>query len=138
MNCGAFFRRPKSKVIRADKNFCDTVCKDAYMKGPSHPSWRHGKSASTFTTWVQNQSEYKDWKEKCLMRAGYVCEVSGRSDNLNVHHIMPKALHHDRAFDLDNGIVLNEEVHLRVHELIRDGKGYEEAIEIVKKEYSSL
>lgn len=135
VNCGTFFRRPQSKVIRAEKNFCDEVCKEAYMKGPSHPSWRHGQSASTFSKWVQNQSEYKSWREAVLARSGYQCEITGEKDLLEVHHIMPKAGHHDRAFDIDNGIVLSEKCHKRIHELIRDGKGYEEAVDILRAEY---
>ena len=135
-NCGSFFRRPRSKVIRAEKNFCDETCKEAYMKGPSHPQWKHGNSASTFSKWVQNQSEYKDWREKVLARAGYQCEITGSKEQLDVHHILPKANHYDKAFDLDNGIVLSKPCHDRVHELIREGKDYHEAIEILKSEFN--
>lgn len=135
MNCGVFFRRPLSKIIRAEKVFCDEVCKEAYMKGPSHPSWRHGKSALTFSKWVQNQGEYKKWREAVLARAGYQCEITGDKNLLEVHHIMPKAGHQDRAFDLDNGIVLSERCHKRIHELIRDGYGYEDAVIKLKEEY---
>lgn len=134
-NCGSFFRRPKSKVIRAEKNFCDEVCKEAYMKGPSHPSWRHGNSASTFSKWVQNQSEYKEWRQKVLARAGHKCEITGVTTDLDIHHLCPKASHYDKAFDVDNGIVLSKECHRRIHELIRDGKGYEEAVDILRAEY---
>ena len=32
-NCGVFFRRSASKIKRAEKSFCDEICKFAYMKG---------------------------------------------------------------------------------------------------------
>lgn len=134
-NCGSFFRRPKSKVIRAEKNFCDEICKEVYMKGPNHPMWQQGQTASTFSKWVQNQSEYKEWREKVLARAGYQCEITGSTEGLDVHHILPKATNYDKAFDLDNGIVLSKECHKKVHEFIRAGYDYDEAVQKLREEY---
>jgi len=137
-NCGNFFRRPRSKIDRAKQNFCDEVCKAAFMRGPEHPSWRTGKSANSFSKWIQGQAEYKKFKEICLERAEHKCEITGTTDNLNVHHINPKAenISPEKACDPDNGIVISEEVHRRIHSLIREGNGYEESIEIVRKEHN--
>jgi 5-methylcytosine-specific restriction endonuclease McrA len=109
------------------------------MKGPLHPSWKHGKSAATFSSWVKNQKEYDEWRKTVLERDGNQCVISGRTDNLQVHHVLPKAegFSPEKAFDPDNGITLNFEVHQRVHELIREGLDYEEAVEKVRKEYNN-
>lgn len=137
VNCGNLFRRPKSKIIRAKNNFCDEVCKEAFMKGVNHPSWKTGKSASTFSNWVKNQSEYKKWRDDALVRAEYKCEITGRIENLEVHHIMPKQekLHPERVFDPENALVLCKEAHDRIHTIIREGKGFEEAVELLREEY---
>jgi hypothetical protein len=57
-NCGTLFRRPQSKIDRAKQQFCDNLCKLAFMKGPNHPAWKTGKTASSFSSWVKNQADY--------------------------------------------------------------------------------
>jgi hypothetical protein len=117
--------------------FCDDECRAVWMKGAHHPSWKGGKTANTFSEWVKNQSQYKNWVEAVLERDEHTCQISGRTDNLQAHHILMKAemYHPEKVFDPENGITLNKDVHQRVHEVIREGKDYEEAIEVVRKEY---
>lgn len=138
-NCGTMFRRPPSKVERAKHQFCDELCKVAYMKGANHPMWKTGKTAATFSTWIKNQAGYQKWRDAVLERDGYMCAISSRTDNLDVHHIIPKqeGISPERALDVSNGITMNREVHERVHELIRQGHEFEEAITILKKEYGT-
>lgn len=135
VNCGDINRRPKSKVDRANNNFCDDVCRVAYQTGPSHPSWKTGKSANTFSSWVKNQAQYHQWREEVLSIAGFKCEISGRTEDLDVHHICEKAIDNSKAFDVDNGMVLNREIHNEIHALTRDGKTFEESIEILRQKY---
>lgn len=137
-NCGSIFRRPPSKAVRARNTFCDEDCKKGFMKGVNHPSWRHGKTAATFSSWIKNQAGYQDWRQKVLERDGHMCAISGRTDDLQVHHVLPKAenISPDKALDVNNGLTLNREVHERVHSLIREGYGFEEALEKLKQEYS--
>jgi hypothetical protein len=42
------------------------------------------------------------------------------------------------VFDVNNGITLNFEVHQEIHKLIRDGVGFEEAIQHLKEKYGNL
>jgi hypothetical protein len=135
VNCGAFFRRPTSKIERAKQQFCDVVCKQAFFAGPNHPSWSTGVTARSFSTWVVNQSGYKKWKEAVLERDGYACVISGRKNELHAHHIVMKALDPSMAFNIDNGITLNEQIHIEIHKLIREGVGFEEAIQKLKDKH---
>ena len=136
-NCGWFFRKPASRVKRAKHQFCEDICRQAWMKGANHPAWKTGITANTFSSWVKNQAEYRQWAENVLERDNHTCVISGRTDNLEAHHILMKAESEspDKVFDIDNGITLNKEVHQRMHELIREGKGVEESMEQLKKEY---
>lgn len=138
-NCGCFFRKPPSRVTRAKNQFCDEVCKIAWHKGANHPHWKTGDSAATFSTWVKNQQAYKDWQMAVFTRDNFTCQISGRTDNIEAHHILMKAerFNPEKAFDVNNGITLNKEVHTKIHELIRDGKEFEEAIEFLKNEYET-
>jgi 5-methylcytosine-specific restriction endonuclease McrA len=137
VNCGTIFRRPKSKILRARNQFCDDLCKVAYFKGSLHPSWKKGKTASSFSEWIKNSSAYDEFKKKVLERDNNKCVISGRIDNLHVHHIFPKAegFYPEKSLDINNGITLNEEIHREIHSLIKEGIGYEQAVEKLKNEY---
>jgi hypothetical protein len=138
-NCASIFRRSKSKIDRAKNQFCDEDCKNAWMKGPQHPAWKTGVSALSFSSWIKNQTAYDDWRNAVLERDNYRCIISGRTDNLQAHHVLPKAegMSPEKAFDVSNGITLNVEVHQRIHSLIKTGIDFQEAIEIVSNEYQT-
>lgn len=138
-NCGFLFRKPPSRVKRSKNQFCSKDCKDAYMTGINHPSWRTGKSSKSFSEWVKNQKEYKTWRISVLERDGYKCAISGKTEELEAHHILPKSesFNPEKAFDVSNGLTVNKQVHDRIHALVRSGYGFEEAIERVKQEYKN-
>ena len=52
------------------------------------------------------------WKEICLKRAGYKSEISGKNNNLVVHHIARKP-NYALRFSTENGIVLTGYEHYR-------------------------
>ncbi len=137
-NCGGFFRRPPSKITRVKNTYCSEGCKVDHMRGSEHSNWQGGKSANTFSQWVKNQKEYKQWKEQVMARDGFKCAISGRTDNLDCHHIYLKSENPERAFDIDNGITVNEDVHREIHKLIHEGLGFEEAVEKIKQEYQNV
>jgi hypothetical protein len=139
-NCGAFFKKPPSKIKRAKNQFCDIYCKEAFFKGINHPNWKHGKNVETFSTWIKNQASYDTWRQSVLERDGNQCVISGRTDNLQAHHIFQKAENFspEKSLDPSNGITLNFEVHVEIHDLIRKGVGFEEAIEVLKKKYNKV
>jgi 5-methylcytosine-specific restriction endonuclease McrA len=136
-NCGTMFRKAPSRVKRATHQFCDQICREAWFKGANHPSWKTGKSAATFSTWVKNQQQYKDFVAAVLERDNYTCQISGKTDDLAVHHIFMKAeqFNPEKAFEVSNGITVNVDVHKRIHQLIREGLGFEQAVEKVRSEY---
>lgn len=134
-NCEVLFRKPKSRVIRAQNQFCSETCRSAYQVGPHHPSWKTGESVKSFSKWIANTSAYNEWKNKALERAGYQCEVTGRNYDLDVHHIAEKAKYHHLSLDLNNALVLNRDVHKRLHSIMAAGKDYDECIRIIKNEF---
>jgi hypothetical protein len=86
-NCGTMFNRAASKVERAKNQFCDTECKLAFMKGPNHPAWKTGASAKSFSSFIKNLAGYEKFRQAVIERDGGKCVISGRTDNLDVHHI---------------------------------------------------
>ena len=51
-----------------------------------------------------------EWREKVLERDGTTCAISGRTDYIHVHHILPREI---RVFrhDVDNGLCLSPNNH---------------------------
>lgn len=137
-NCGSLFRRSPSKVKRADKNFCCDLCRAAYQSGPNHPNWKGGVTMKSFSTWVVNQARYKDWRQEVLKRDGYKCQISGLTEDLEVHHILHKAedRNPESVFDVNNGTVLNKRVHTEMHQLTDKGMSYAEAVAKLKEKYN--
>lgn len=136
-NCFVWFRRSSSRVQRSNKHFCSADCRKAHFTGPSHPNWKQGSSAKSFSTWVLNQGAYKDWRKQVLERDNHRCQISGRDFDLEAHHILPKAegFSPETAFDVDNGITLNKEVHTRLHQLVSEGYSYQDCLKKLKDEF---
>ncbi len=134
-NCGTLFRKPMSRVQRAKRQFCEEECKLAYMKGSLHPSWKTGKSAASFSLWVKNQKGYKDFVQQVLEKYNHKCWISGRDYDIHVHHILLKSEHNSEALNPDNGVPLNEEVHIEMHKLIREGFDFETCVAKLKERF---
>ena len=138
-NCGIIFRRSPSKIERAKKSYCSELCKTAYQAGANHPNWKGGVTMKSFSTWVTNQSQYKDWREEVLKRDDYKCQISGDTEKLEVHHILHKAedRNPESVFDVDNGVVLSKRVHTEIHQLTDKGMTYTEAVAKLKDKYGT-
>jgi hypothetical protein len=138
VNCGWMFRKPASRVKRAKRQFCDDTCRQEYMKGSHHPSWKGGVASGTFSNWVKNQAKYDEWVQDVMKRDNHTCQISGKTEDLHVHHVLMKAESHnpEKVFDVENGITLNREVHEKIHAMIREGCGFEESLDLLRKEYN--
>lgn len=136
-NCGSLMRKSPSKIKRVENNFCDITCRTAYFTGPNHPFWKEGKTAKSFSSWITNQADYKVFREEVLKRDGFKCVVSGQSDNLQVHHLLPKSEEYypEKALDPSNGITLNSNIHIEIHKLIRSGVDFYDAVDHLRQKY---
>lgn len=60
--------------------------------------------------------EYKLWRDACMARDGYTCQISGKwGRNLVVHHINNWADFPELRTSTENGITLSKEIHLAFH-----------------------
>ena len=61
------------------------------------------------------------WSSNVLKRDGYKCQVCGLIDKeiVQAHHIIPKSIDKTKEYDVDNGITLCPNCHVREHNRLR-------------------
>ena len=69
---------------------------------------------------VNNNKEYRHWRLSVLERDGFTCRRCKSTDNIQVHHIKPYYLYHDKRFDIDNGVALCGECHEEATIILRE------------------
>lgn len=60
--------------------------------------------------------KYKDWRAAVFKRDKYTCKMCGSKKNLQAHHIIPwRDCNENQKYNVDNGITLCENCHLKAH-----------------------
>ena len=54
----------------------------------------------------RNSYNYEKWKNKVMARDSFKCVLCGRSDGIEVHHILPYSDYQENRLDINNGITL--------------------------------
>lgn len=80
-------------------------------------------SQSRFIRW-DNQAEranpqYPIWRKAIFVRDGYKCTDCQTHKNLNAHHVKNWADYPELRFNVDNGLTLCEDCHVRRHPHLR-------------------
>jgi HNH endonuclease len=84
-------------------------------RGESHYKWRGGRPWERF-----RDPAYLAWRRSVLERDDYRCQACGRhcrkyERGLAAHHIKSWADHPESRFDVNNGMTLCRECHLKLH-----------------------
>lgn len=61
-----------------------------------------------------NTYKLRKWAKACSLRDKNTCYMCDRVGRTEVHHIYPKSIFPDKAYDLDNGISLCKMCHIIV------------------------
>jgi len=110
-------RRPSQKSIDAwvkagAKNLC-------HKSGPDHPRWKGGYAKERQARY--KDTEYIEWRTKCLERDNYICQWCGAHNGmgekivLQVHHKVHYCECPDLAYDINNGVTLCKSCHQKAH-----------------------
>lgn len=96
-------------------------CRYAKISGPNSNLYN-----STLTDEERNERRllpwYFDWFRACLKRDNFICQVTGQTGRLTVHHLYNWAHYPEHRTQLSNGITLLRRVHDEFHQLY--GKGW--------------
>ena len=85
------------------------------IKGKRNGRWKGGVS---FNYREGYRKQAKDWARIVFRRDGYRCLICGKiGGKLNAHHIKYWSKYPKFRFNLDNGITLCEECHIREHKV---------------------
>lgn len=78
-------------------------------KGKNNPNYCHGQSTEERYT-----KEYREWRENGI-KEQKCCQISGRTDNLEAHHIFHYSVWKNKIYDPNNIIILNKFYHTELH-----------------------
>jgi hypothetical protein len=102
-SCGCLQREAASEISSA-------------MVGPLNPMWDDTLTdADRRDRKRMYNGEYRGWRRSVLERDRYMCACCDGADNLHVHHIRSYIEHQDIRCDIDNGITLCPECHMKFH-----------------------
>lgn len=110
----------KCPVINCDtlvyffhKNSTGLCAKHAIIKS-YHPDLSLDELGS-FVSFNDDRVKLRKWGKEIKKRDNLMCQICYTSNNLHAHHIKPKSLFPDLAYDIDNGITLCDNCHYEVH-----------------------
>jgi hypothetical protein len=106
--CGNEFEKHLSEIKKntGDLNFCSPECWYGYNQGENHYGWEGGQNERV-------NHEYLKWRKAVLNRDHSVCRICHSTQNLEVHHIHRFATYPDLRWNLENGISLCHECHVK-------------------------
>jgi len=113
LQCGKEF---EVWAYRVKKEFCCSwECRNKYYTGGKSPNWKGGITKHNKA--IMNTRKYKDWRKIVLNRDIYMCKIctnNGTNKNpLDIHHIYPKYKYPKMVFDVNNGITLCHDCHVK-------------------------
>lgn len=111
-DCGNTKTIDGASLVRGHSTSCGCYLKN--LRGKEHFNWKdkvtHNERLSQRST-----RENKDWVRSVLERDGFVCQICGITDNLEVHHLYSYKHYPEYRFDLANGVTMCEKDHKDFH-----------------------
>lgn len=65
----------------------------------------------------REEGKYRSWRKKVLANGSYQCAITGKTKNLECHHLYGTTEHENLIYVPENGIVLEHELHIEFHKL---------------------
>ena len=136
--CGNIFERPAASIVSGHTKSCG--CLSNTLRSKSLGGTGIPYENYNLYEMIRSTNEYALWRNECLKRANYTCELSNNiSHDVQVHHIIPLNIlvdtynitkdniseFNDILFDISNGIVLSTAVHQEFHQIYGSDTNYQ-------------
>lgn len=118
--CGKVYYRCHWAANRGVHNYCSNQCRyekqSLWMAGEKNCNWKGGRAGVQNLRWCP---EYTMWKKAVLRTKGKQCGVCGEGSSrktfIHVHHIKSWATYPEYRFDVNNGLPVCKQCHLKLH-----------------------
>lgn len=136
--CGKIFERPAMLVVNGHIKSCG--CMTSSFKSLANGGTGIPYENYNLYEMIRSTNEYALWRNECLKRANYTCELTNNtSHDVQVHHIIPLNILVDTynitkdnisefnaiLFDISNGIVLSTLIHQEFHQIYGSDTNYQ-------------
>ncbi len=137
---GKYPKERNEKIRKSmSKLYLEGKLKIGGKKLSEHPNWKGGVSFLYHTERqiLMNQSKYKIWRELVFIRDNWTCqECFQRGFILNAHHDKSWKDFPELRFEVNNGITLCLDCHLKIHKLLKKIElNRNETIKLLRKKY---
>lgn len=116
--CGGETITRQDRLTNGTTRSCGCIHREylANRTGENHPRWLPEEEK----TGSRGISGYSKWKRSVLLRDGNECVVCGKTcvddgEHLAIHHLNSYSAHKEMAIDINNGVTLCRECHLKFH-----------------------
>ena len=95
---------------------CCKICARDRTRGPLNHMWNPNLTdEDRLAAKYGRGDEFKRWSRSVLERDHFTCQISGKSCELEAHHISPWAADVGARFSLENGIAMSKVLHKIFH-----------------------
>lgn len=109
-----------SKISKGQRRSPKTEFKKGQFAKEKHPNWKGGISPESKLE--RAKPAYAEWRLMVFGRDNFTCQECGRKGiYLHAHHIMEFAKHTKLRLDVENGITLCKDCHMKLHGLAKKG-----------------
>ena len=118
VKCGVPTRSPggelKGKTMSDESRAKMSKAKKGKYTGENNPNWKGAEISDD----VRERRSYvaKKWRETCLNRDQFRCQLCGATERLHVHHVLEYKDHPEQRWNVNNGITVCYRCHEKIHQ----------------------
>lgn len=108
-----------SRLTKGQRRSPQSEFKKGRFAKENHPLWKGGVTDENRL--ARGSVEFKEWRKEVFERDTYTCQECGDTKSyLHPHHIKEFAIYKELRYEVNNGLTLCKNCHLRLHGLLKE------------------